>query len=335
MTRSQDLEAQIALELELTALDREEFIGNLYRLVLRRHPEPAAIEHGASRLADATLSRAALIHDVVTSPEFERVRVVDDALTFAHWARKAGERPRDLNAPVWSDERPIEFSWCLARYRGEPRVLDVGYAYADPAYLAALVGLGAATLVGVDLAAAEVPGMDSVCADVRSLPFDTRSFDFVLCISTIEHVGADNSRYGIDVAEGGMSHALEELRRVGGRVLLTVPCGEPADYGWFIQDEPDGWRARFRAAGFVVFEDEVYELGREGWRAAPDFRPAGVRYGDRGPGASAILCAELHARSPRSVARALRRWMSLHTSRERRDRSAHRRVAHQPAGGMT
>ena len=79
----------------------------------------------------------------------------------------------------------------------------------------------------------------------------------------------------------------------GGRLLVTVPLGEPGDHGWFRQDDVDGWTRLFRRAGFFVEEQEPYELGEDGWRAAPRFRAAGVRYGDRGPAASAVLCTEL------------------------------------------
>ena len=290
-------------ELELSALPHEELVRHVYRLALRRDPEPDALEHAAARLSEGTLSRASLIGDVVGGEEFERVRLLDDAVAFAAWARQAGERPRNLRAPVQSDERPIEISWCLARYRNEPRLLDAGYAFAEPAYLAALVGLGASRVVGVDLAKVDVPGLESIQADLRSLPFEDRAFDVVFCVSTLEHVGADNERYGVPAATGGMDTALEELRRVAGRVLVTVPCGEAADYGWFVQDEPNGWRARFRKAGFLVFEDEVYELTSDGWHSSANFVPSGVRYGKRGPGASAVLCAELHPRTPATVLR--------------------------------
>jgi O-antigen chain-terminating methyltransferase len=204
---------------------------------------------------------------------------------------------------VGSDERPIEIPWCLSRYRGERRVLDVGYAYAEPSYLAALLGLGAHELVGVDLAEAEVPGLISVVADARSLPFADASFDVVFCISTIEHVGADNERYGLGTSRGGMDEALRELRRVASRLLVTVPCGEPGDHGWFVQDDPEGWRRRLHDAGFLIFEDEVYELTDDGWRSAPELDPAGVRYGERGPGASGVLCAELHPRTAGAMLR--------------------------------
>jgi SAM-dependent methyltransferase len=279
----------------------EEFVRQTYRLSLRRDPEPDALADAVARLREGTLSRASLVRDVVTSEEFTRLRALDDAIAFASWARNAGERPRELEAPPESDERPVEIAWCLSRYRREPRVLDAGYAFAQPAYLSALVRLGAKELVGVDLAQADVPGLTSIQADLRELPFESNSFDVVFCISTIEHVGADNSGYGVAPTPGGMNEALSELCRVGGRVLITVPCGEREDHGWFVQDTPEGWRDRFRQAGFLIFEDEIYEATEEGWRSAPEFAPDGVHYG--GSGAVAVLCAELHPRTLGNVVR--------------------------------
>jgi hypothetical protein len=70
-----------------------------------------------------------------------------------------------------------------------------------------------------------------------------------------------------------------------------------------VQRPPAEWIALFEAAGLVVFEDEVYELGEDGWRSTASFAPAGVRYGERGPGASAVLCAELRPRRAALLAR--------------------------------
>jgi SAM-dependent methyltransferase len=175
-------------------------------------------------------------------------------------------------------------------------VLDVGYAFAEPAYLAALVALGARDLVGVDLAEAEVPGLRPVVADVRELPFGDGIFELAFCISTLEHVGLDNAVYGIEGERdaAGPQRALRELHRVlarNGRVLVTVPCGERRDLEWQVQRPAAEWIELFEGAGFLVFEDELYELGRDGWRSVPQI--GAVRYGERGPGASAVLCAEL------------------------------------------
>jgi hypothetical protein len=252
------------------------------------------------------MSRAALLQELATSPEFARVRLLDDAVAWAAAQRRSAARPRNLEAPPRTDERPIEIPWVLARYAGEQRLLDVGYAFAEPAYLAGLVGLGVPELTGVDLVAAEVPGLTSVQADLRKLPFTDGAFDVAIAISTLEHVGRDNAQYGLATEhdDASLDAALRELRRVCGRALVTVPTGA----GELLAEQavltPEQWVERFERAGFLVWEDELYELGLgdEGWRSVRELSP-GLRYGERGPGASAVLCAELQ---PRRISTRLR-----------------------------
>jgi SAM-dependent methyltransferase len=290
------VDATLAAWIAAAAGSDEEFVDRLWPLVLRREVEPDARAEALRRLRGG-MSRAALLQELVSAPEFERVRLLDDAVAWTAAQRRAGERPRDLRAPAGTDERAIEIPWCLARYGGEPRVLDVGYAFAEPAYLVGLLGLGARGLTGVDLVEADVPGLDSVAADLRSLPFDDGSFDVAFCISTLEHVGRDNTQYGLPAEDDddSVDRALTELHRVlarDGRLLVTVPTGEEQNLGEQVQLPPGTWVERFERAGFLVFEDELYELGGDGWRSTTELG-AGVRYGERGPAASAVLCAEL------------------------------------------
>jgi SAM-dependent methyltransferase len=282
---------RLQAHLELAALSDEEFVRRAYRLVLRRDPEPAAL--------DRAVPRATLLRELVASEEFARLEAIDAAIA------GAGDG-RFLEAPPGTDERLIEIPWALARVRPGDRVLDVGTANAEPAYVAALLSRGAAELNSVDLADADIPGIRTVVADARDLPFEDGVFDLALCISTLEHVGRDNRVYGAgqETDPEGIADALEEFRRVladDGRLVVTVPCGEPEDHGWFVQLEPAGWNDAFLEAGFSVVEEEIYALGPDGWRAVPDFEPAGVRYGDS---ASAVLCAIL---APVSGARRIAR----------------------------
>jgi len=293
------MDATLAAWLAAAEGSDEQFAERLWRLVLRREIEPDVRDETVRRLADG-VSRATLVHELVTSPEFERVRMLDDAVAWAAAQRRAGARPRGIEAPPGTDERAVEIPWCLARYGGEPRVLDVGYAFAEAPYVVGLLGLGAGELTGVDLVEGDVPGLRGVVADVRSLPFDDASFDVAFCISTLEHVGRDNTQYGLPVEDDdeSLDRALAELRRVlarDGRLLVTVPTGERQHLGEQVQLEPGAWVERFERAGLLVFEDELYELGDAGWRSV-DSLSAGLRYGERGPAASAVLCAELRHR---------------------------------------
>ena len=277
-------------------LDRES-LDALWLRVLRRPIEPHEREETDARLANG-LSRTRLLRELVESAEFEHALRLDDAVAWAAAQRRAGERPRNVEAPPGTDERPVEIPWCLARYGGEQRVLDVGYAFAEPAYLAGLLELAVPELVGVDLARADVPGLESVQADLRGLPFGDGEFGLAFAISTIEHIGRDNSQYGLERESDGdsLDAALRELRRVTERLLVTVPTGEGEVLPEQAVLRPEEWVERFERAGFLVFEDELYELTDDGWRSVPQLSP-GLHYGERGPGASAVLCAELRPRS--------------------------------------
>ena len=286
-------------------------LDELWRFVLRRPIEADELESTEARLADG-MSYASLLQELATSAEFEHLRRLEDAVAWAAAKRRTGERPRNLEAAPATDERPIEIPWCLARVRDGERVLDVGYAFAEPTYLDGLGELGNVT--GVDLVVREVPGVEPVQADLRDLPFENESFDVAIAISTLEHVGRDNTQYGLNAEEGDtLDVALGELRRVAKRVLVTVPTGERELLTEQVVYEPSEWIDRFTRAGFAVFEDELYELGADGWRSVPELTP-GIRYGARGPGATAVLCAELH---PGTIGEKLR--LALRDVRYRHD----------------
>jgi len=293
------MDERLGTHLEVAALSDEEFVDRAFRFLLRRPPDEEARAHALGALEAHGLSRAGLLAEIADSEEFRRLRALDDGIGRGAAARSNGERPHELVSPAEFDERPIELAWTLGRYRGEARVLDVGYAFAEPAWLAALLGLGAGELVGVDLAERDVPGMSSVRADVRRLPFGARSFDVVFCVSTLEHVGGDNTRYELAAEQDPEAplEALRELRRVttrGGKLFLTVPVG-PTPEQWFLRQPADEWRRWFRKADLYVYDEEVYVREDDVWRQGP-------RDGE------GVLCAELHpGRRRHEFVRLLRR----------------------------
>jgi SAM-dependent methyltransferase len=265
----------------------DDFVEKAWRLVLRREPDPGSRE----RVERGEVSRARLVRELVESDEFKRVELLDDGLARARFERLREGRPRELMAPAWSDERAIEIPWVLARYTGERRVLDIGTAFAERAYVEGLQELGAADLVTLDLAEPA-----DVIADVRDLPFEDGRFDLALCISTLEHIGRDNATYDVDAPrdEHGDEAALRELRRVlagNGRLLVSVPTGVHDDQGWQVQREPLEWIELFERCGFLVYEDELYVRGGDGWRTATLAEAKQATYAEHGAGA--VLLAEL------------------------------------------
>jgi O-antigen chain-terminating methyltransferase len=294
------MDPRLPVHLRAAELDDEAFVSWIYTLGLRREPEEDAREDALERLRERKISRTSLLAEMVATDEFALAREFDDAVTLANRARRNGDRMRELTGPAWLDERVIEIPWVLSRYHDDEHVLDIGYAYAEPSYLLGLLELEADQLVGVDLAEPfPLEGMETVTADVRSLPFKNEAFDLVFCVSTLEHIGRDNTRYGVrTLRRGGMESALRELRRVlaaKGRLLISVPTGAEEEHDWFVQHSPAGWLQLFDHAGFHTPEHEIYELQPEGWRSVDELADIeSVRYGERGKAASAVLCAELH-----------------------------------------
>jgi glycosyltransferase involved in cell wall biosynthesis/SAM-dependent methyltransferase len=277
------------------------YIDLAYRLLLRRPAEPEAIRHGHAEFAfGASLTRAGLVKRIVESPEFAEVVQIEAAVR--ELGRGAGPftlQPDDRYAPG-TTERAVEIPWVLSRYNGERRVLDLGYAFASGVYLSALLDLGIRELHGTDLAAASVPGMRRTRADLRALPYRDESFDLIVCISTLEHVGFDNTRYGMpyqDKDAGGQWSTLQEIARVlapHGRVLISIPFGRREERGWMFQHDHETWTALLRESPFRVEEQQTFRQEPHGWERVMDARSMGlVSYADGVPAAKGLLCAVL------------------------------------------
>lgn len=218
----------------------------------------------------------------------------------ALWRRPLAELLRRPELTRGSSERWVEVPWVLERVPAGARVLDLGSAHADPDYHAALAQRGA-RCCGLDRARA--PGRVQVVGDLRALPFADACFDRVIALSTLEHVGCDNRRYGLarEPAEpdgtdpGGDRRALAEIGRVlapGGRALLTLPYGRAEDHGWFRQYDAARLQNLLSACSGAA-QAHYFRYAR-GWRPAAPGDLAAARYGaGEAPAATGLVCLEL------------------------------------------
>jgi SAM-dependent methyltransferase len=222
------------------------------------------------------------------------------------------------------DARAVEIPWVLARVaQGRGRLLDAGSSLNRDFVLEA-PSLSSKKITIVTLAPEAVCywklGISYIFGDLRSLDFRDEWFDMIVCISTIEHVGMDNSMYtGRKESLSASSTeefliAVKELRRVlkrEGILYITFPFGQYEDHGWFQQFDsqltdnlieefrpsnlnetvfrydPDGWKLSERAS---CIHAEYFDVQRSKYfdpnssvEYPPDF-PAGER---------AVMCLEL------------------------------------------
>jgi SAM-dependent methyltransferase len=212
------------------------------------------------------------------------------------------------------DERVVEYPWLLScRPRG--RVLDAGSAlnheHVLDRFLPEFDSLTIVTLEPEDVAFPKRK-ISYVYDDLRSLPFRDSCFDTVVSLSTLEHVGMDNSSYGTseEVAsdpEAELTLAVAELLRVlksGGKLLVSVPFGVFEDHRWFRQfGDPELDRLLGRLEPTEV-DVEFFRYDAGGWLRSDRRDAAQARYrppkappaGDRAAAARAVAC--IRARLP-------------------------------------
>lgn len=219
----------------------------------------------------------------------------------------------DLPSPygTYLPERVVEL--LLARLSYEPgmKVLDVGHANGMECHRAMLRSLpGPHHLTGIDIAQ---PAYDtsayylrSVQASIGAAPFGGKMFDLIWCISSLEHIGMDNSGYVQKNAarETTPEAALSEMMRLlrpGGRLLITVPYGRYEDHGWFRTfDEAHLQRLLEPLRPRATIQEFYYEhRRRSGWKAVEPALLRTVGYRDQGNAGAAALAAVLVTRAAR------------------------------------
>jgi len=193
----------------------KDFVFWAYRNLLYRDPEPRDIFHHLT-LLHAGRSMSSILEGIKASAEYAAKH----------------------------SERDVEVPWVLARLsESDKRVLDVGCA--ESTYLTNLVGKR--ELYGLDPREPLVdipPGMAYFRDDICQPPPELRpsSFDAIICISTIEHIGL--SAYDQPTFEDGDRLALRammSLLKPRGKLLLTAPYGKRENHGWFRVYSDDDW----------------------------------------------------------------------------------------------
>jgi SAM-dependent methyltransferase len=216
------------------------------------------------------------------------------------------------------DERIIEFPWVYSRLPRKPgKMLDAGSAL-NYKFLINRAPVRNAELCICTLAPEKRcywrQGISYVYDDLRSPMFRSETFDTIVSISTIEHIGLDNTllytadRTKKEDDDSGFRAAVREFRRIirpGGICLITVPYGKACKRGWFqvfdsqtVQMVLDSFQSRNQ-------ELEYFGYFRDGWRAVEPSELANATCFDRfqdktlGPdfaaAARGVVCMQLTA----------------------------------------
>lgn len=215
------------------------------------------------------------------------------------------------------DERIVEYPWLFSRLPGEPgKLLDAGsalnfdYVLAQPSIQTKQIFVS--TLAPEKKRQLARPNISYVYEDLRGTCFKDNYFDWVVSLSTLEHIGLDNTRfYTRDSSKrenrpDTYLRVVEELRRVlkpGGVLYLSVPFGRYRNHGWlqvFDAAMVDALREVFTPAAYV---ESHFRYEREGWRVSSreqsrdaiyfDYHESKKHDDDYAAAARAVVCLEL------------------------------------------
>ena len=210
------------------------------------------------------------------------------------------------------DERVVEFPWVFRRIGRDARFLDAGSSLNHAHILDRFLPVvRAMTIVTLRPEATNYPerGISYVYADLRDLPFSDGQFNVIASVSTLEHVGMDNSVYGGPSVRDHdpdyeVKKAIKELTRLlapGGTLLITVPVGRFEDHGWFRQFDRRGVTRLLDAIGSERSSVCFYAYSEDGWARTTGQQIDAARYHevlvagpapDRAVAARAIACIE-------------------------------------------
>jgi hypothetical protein len=217
------------------------------------------------------------------------------------------------------DERVVEYPWIFGRLRHDNSargsMLDAGST------LNFNWILNRSPLKGADITIMTLApekrcywheGYSYVFGDLRSTTLGNGVFDTIVSISTIEHIGLDNTllytanAQRAEQDEEGFVAAVQEFRRMirpGGNCYLTFPYGRHRNHKWYQVFDHSMVDRIIEVFGPSDLEIEYFAYGRDGWRraeadAVKDATTYDVHSGegwsdDLAPSCRAIACMRL------------------------------------------
>lgn len=179
------------------------------------------------------------------------------------------------------DERCVEYLWLLANLQCGPEVLlDAGstlnhdFILEQPLFRKKIIHI---LTLAPEANCFWQKGISYLFHDLQEIPIRDDCYDTIVCLSTLEHIGCDNTFFTGDKSSrqdrpDGFVLAMEEMQRVlksGGTLLLTVPFGTYRHFGMFQQFDWNMLSRAVKAFGTAGdLKETFYRYTAEGWSVA-------------------------------------------------------------------
>lgn len=214
------------------------------------------------------------------------------------------------------DERIIEYPWLLSRLPEEKGILlDAGSALNFEQLLC--LPIIQSKKIFISTLAPEKNsywknGISYVYEDLRNTCYKENNFDWIVSISTLEHIGLDNTTFYTDDPRkkenlpSSYLSAVREFYRIlkpGGILFITVPYGQYRNHGWFQVFDEDMIEAlittfspsSYLESHFQYLDNSWQKSTRQLSKDAPcfDIQKKSGTTSEISPFSRAVICLEL------------------------------------------
>lgn len=190
--------------------------------------------------------------------------------------RNSGDLPPQYGTRL--DERVVEYPWVFTHLSDSPSMLLDAGSTLNHHFLLSKPLLAQKTMIIYTLAPEPVyssANVSYIYGDLRETILKDALFDEIACVSTLEHVGMDNTRlytsdaqYQENVREAYLDviHEFRRLLKPGGSLLLTVPYGREQNLEWQQQFNAEQLETVIEAFGGTVVELTFFRYTADGWQ---------------------------------------------------------------------
>ena len=211
------------------------------------------------------------------------------------------------------DERVVEYPWVLARLGvAEQLLLDAGSAQNHEYILDHPTLRNRSVVIYSPENVVRRSSVSYVYGDLRRTILKSGCLDEVVCISSLEHIGMDNTflyskdpcfnEFRSDDYEG-VVREFNRLLKPGGKLFITIPYGRYENLGWLQQFDHQRVEALLDVFGGSASSVAYYKYLADGWQVADADACADCSYSDIHNGsdydpdyaaaARAVVCIEM------------------------------------------
>ena len=200
--------------------------------------------------------------------------------TYKHYLINKIINRKEVKIKNYFDERIVEIPWMMNELKNKKgKLLDAGSTLNFKYLLQKLIKNFEINIVTLypEKRNYEYLGINYIYSDFLNLKYKKNTFDIITCISTLEHVGFDNSfyKYNAKMKSKDLPKTNKQIKvlfklynflKPGGNLLITLPFGKAGKYKNLRQFDKDNLKKLFSKLKAKKIEKKFFLCRNKIWK---------------------------------------------------------------------